>query len=65
MWSVPRPSTFPLYDRIIGGGLWNLLCEWRDNGDSYEDISYRLRTKYDIQVTASTVYRWMLDEVVS
>lgn len=56
---VPRPKTFPLYDRLMGGGLANLLTEWKSQGKSYEAIAEKLRTEYDIQVTTSTVFRWM------
>jgi hypothetical protein len=59
---VPRPSTFPLYDRLMGGGLADLLTEWKAAGASYEAIAERLRNEYDIQVTTSTVFRWMQPE---
>lgn len=62
---MPRTSTFPLYDRLAGGGLLEQLQEWRSEGDSYETLAYKLRAEHGIVVTASTVFRWMQPETAA
>lgn len=57
---MPRPSNFDLYDRhVFKGHLARKLASWREQGDSYEDIAYRLRTEHGVNVTGVTVGRWL------
>jgi hypothetical protein len=53
-----RTSTFPLTDRALGGKLKGLLTGWRGEGLSLEEITFRLRSEYDVTVSAATVHRW-------
>lgn len=50
---------FDLYDRLLDGGLTKLLREWREQGVTLDEQSFRLR---DHGVTASrdTVRRWQV-----
>ena len=56
---MARTSTYPLVDRALGGTLDTLLKEWREEGLSLADISYRLRSDHDIKVSANTIGRWL------
>jgi intein-encoded DNA endonuclease-like protein len=58
---VPRTSTFPIYDRILGGRLELLLRRWREDGLSFYAIADRLADDYDIHVSHKTVGRWIAD----
>lgn len=57
-------STFDLYDRILGGTLRQLLTDWRTEGLSLEDISYKLRD-LDVQAKAATVGRWIKEKGIT
>jgi len=52
-------DTSKLVDRIIPGGLAPYLATARDNGETYAQITFRLRTEHDIEVTQETVRRWV------
>ncbi len=56
-----RTGTRPYIDRILGGegALDAILHRLRDAGMSYEDIAKQLDTEYDIDVTSTTVRRWL------
>lgn len=51
-------DTSKLVDRIIPGGLDPFLRGARDNGETYAQITFRLQTEHDIEVTQETVRRW-------
>lgn len=53
-------DTSKLVDRIIPGGLSAFLTDARANGETYADITFRLRTDHNIEVTQETVRRWVL-----
>lgn len=53
-------DTSKLVDRLIPGGLAAYLTEARENGQTFADITFRLRTEHDIEVTQETVRRWCL-----
>lgn len=53
---MARPSTFTLYDRLLGGDLEQRLRELRATGKSYMDIAIALRP--DVEVDPSTIRRW-------
>lgn len=53
-------DTSKLVDRLIPGGLAAYLTEARENGQTFADIAFRLRTEHDIEVTQETVRRWCL-----
>lgn len=54
-----RAPTFPLFDRILDGKLAELLTGWRDEGLSYLDISFKLRSEHELTVSPSTIQRWI------
>ena len=56
---MSRVTTFPIYDRILGGRLEKLLRRYRAQGLSYEAIARRLYVDHDVEVTGKTVNRWM------
>lgn len=58
---MPPASTFHLYDRIVGGDLGQRLAAWREEGETYDDIAFALRTDFDVKVSPSTVHRWCRD----
>lgn len=58
---MPRTSTFPIYDRMLGGRLALLLRRYRDQGLSYESIARALHVDHAITVTGKTVNRWFSD----
>lgn len=51
-------DTSKLVDRLIPGGLSAYLTEARSNGETFADITYRLRSEHDVTVTQETVRRW-------
>lgn len=55
---VPRNSSIPLVDRILGGTLEAELSARRSNGDSYDSIARWLATEHDISTTSETVRMW-------
>lgn len=57
---MARQSTFPLYDRILGGQLREILTTWQAEGVSLAEMSFRLRER-DVHVAAETVRRWLRD----
>lgn len=56
-----RTSTFPLYDRLCGGQLAEILTGWQAEGLSQEEMTYRLRESHDVRVSKSTVRRWLAE----
>lgn len=57
---MARTSTFPLIDRLLDGQLATLLRSWDDDDDvSLDEMVYRLRADHGIQVSRSTVARWL------
>jgi len=58
MADMARPSTFALHDRVLGGGLADLLRQWRSDGVSFTEMSFRLREK-NVHVSPETLRRWM------
>lgn len=58
---MPLPTTFHLYDRIVGGDLADRLTAWRAEGLSLAEITYRLRAEHDVKVSTTTVHRWCRD----
>lgn len=54
------PTTFPTYDRIVPGGLEQLLRTARDDGASLRTIVTRLSIEHDITVSVETVRNWCL-----
>lgn len=54
---MARQSTFELYDRILAGGLRDLLAGWKAEGLSMEEIAFRLRG-HAVTVSRDTVRRW-------
>lgn len=59
-------SSFTVYDsHVFGGRLARKLARWREQGESYEDIAFLLRTKHGVNVSSQTVRRWLrrLDNV--
>lgn len=56
-----RTSSFPLYDRLIPGGLRPLLASLAAEGLSMEDITYKLRSEHEVTVSKATVRRWLDD----
>lgn len=55
---MARSSTFDLFDRILEGKLPSLLEQWRADGVSVTDMSFKLR-EYDVKVAPETVRRWL------
>lgn len=51
-------ATFPLYDRILGGTLTQLLVRWQAEGESATEIAWKLRER-DVFVSPMTVKRWL------
>lgn len=56
---MARSSTYPLVDRILDGRLADLLTAWRNEGATFQDVAYRLRSEHDIKVSIATVQRWV------
>lgn len=57
---MPRPATFFLYDRLMGGTLEQFLRDRREAGDSFETISYLLRDQGH-HISGRTLARWYAD----
>jgi hypothetical protein len=55
---MARPSTIPLVDRILNGGLADFIGDARTDGRSYERIAKMLHEEHDIDVTGETVRKW-------
>jgi len=56
-----RVSTFPLHDKILGGQLRQILADLAAEGLSQEDITYRLRSEHNVEVSKATVRRWLAE----
>lgn len=57
-----RTSAFPLYDRLLDGRLADILRDLiADQGLSYEEATYRLRSEHEVEVSKSTVRRWCIE----
>lgn len=54
-----RPSTYQAWDAAVGGKLAEILRSYREDDLSFESIAFRLRTDHSVEVSSSTVYRWM------
>lgn len=50
-----------LTDRVLGGELDRFLAERREAGLSYEQIARQLLADHQINVAATTVWRWCSD----
>lgn len=62
MGRMPGPrSTFALADRALDGRLRDLLLDWRAEGLSYTTIAKRLLMEHELDVSTSTVVRWISD----
>lgn len=61
---MPKASTFPLYDRITGGKLTQLLTDWRAEGVSFDVMAERLRDM-GIAASRSTVNRWCAEQGIA
>lgn len=57
-----RASIYPLADRLIDGGLRNLLSQRRAAGDSFEVIARSLATDHGVDVATETVRRWCIEQ---
>lgn len=55
---MPRSDIFPLADRLVPGGLAEYLTAARAEGQSHENITFRLRDEHDIKVSTETVRKW-------
>lgn len=55
---MARPSTLPLVDRILNGGLADFIGTARNAGHSYERIAKMLYEEHAIDVTGETVRKW-------
>lgn len=58
-------STRDAADRILDGDLAGWIARRRDNGDSYNEIAFALRTEHHITVTGETVRVWHLADCAS
>lgn len=58
MHGMAQQPTFPLYDRILGGRLTQLLLEWQAEGESTTEMTWKLR-ELDVHVHPMTVKRWL------
>lgn len=58
--SMDRFEQFKVANRTIGGGLNRQLCERRERGDSYDDITFWLKGR-GMAVSRETVRRWCQD----
>lgn len=56
---MARTGTFPVYDRMHDGRLGSTLLTWKADGVPVEEMTFRLRTEFDITVSVSTVHRWL------
>lgn len=56
---MARTGTFPVYDRMHEGRLGSTLLAWKAEGIPVEEMTFRLRTEFDITVSVSTVHRWL------
>jgi hypothetical protein len=61
---MARTSTFPLYDKVVGGDLESRLRAWRAAGKSYMGIAVELRD-LGIEVDPSTVGRWCTELAIT
>lgn len=58
-------STRDAADRILNGALAGWIAVRRDQGDSYNEIAFTLRTEHGIAVTGETVRVWHLADNVA
>lgn len=56
---VPRTSTFPLFDQIVGGDLDKIIDGYRNDGLGSRAIAKKLHDDHDIDVSYRTVARWI------
>lgn len=60
---MARNPTFPLYDSALGGELIPLLSEWKAEGISLQEMTWRLRERLVplglSPVSPDTVRRWL------
>jgi len=56
---MARASGYPLANRALDGELGALLKQWTEEGMSYFDMAYKLRSEHDLHVSPSTVSRWI------
>lgn len=53
-----RISTFDITNRALGGILPSYLRELRAGGNSWREVSYRLRDEHHVDVSIETLRRW-------
>lgn len=54
-------SLYLLTETKVGGDLGGKLAAWLAEGQSVEDIAYRLRSDHGVTVSVATLYRWVRD----
>jgi intein-encoded DNA endonuclease-like protein len=55
---MARTAAYELADLRLDGKLAKMLADWREDGVSYSEMSYRLRD-HGIQVSHETIRRWL------
>lgn len=55
---MPPKPVRPLIDRLLDGKLDAILGEWKADGLSFAEMSYRLRSEHDITVSGETIRQW-------
>lgn len=56
---MARTGSYPIYDRMLDGQLGSTLRTWKAADVPVEEMTFRLRTAFDITVSVSTVHRWL------
>ncbi len=51
-------SIRPLADRALDGKLTKTLTDWKDEGVTFAEMAFKLRTEHDLAVSAETVRVW-------
>lgn len=52
-------SVLALYDALHDGAMSRALAQWRAEGVSVVEATWKLRTEFRVSVSPSTVRRWM------
>ena len=60
MCRMPRSSTFPLHDRLLGGRLPSMIRDWRNEDPTvaFDEIAARPRS-HGVVVSGETIRRWV------
>lgn len=61
---MARASSFDLYNRILDGKLRDILAELRAEGNSLEEIAFRLRAM-NVQASGGTIGRWLKEQGIT